>query len=398
MDSTQKGIDRRSFLKLGLATPALALGGCVSTDERRPASAPGEMRYRPLGNTGLKISEVSFGAHGIENPELIPAAMDAGINTYYTAAHYLDGNEEKLLGRAVSKLGSRRDEMVLFTGYKVEPGASKQSVLDSFDASLRNLRTDHLDVFCASMIITPDELRIEAIFEAFEEARQAGKVLHLAMSGHSGGMERCLEAALEDGRYEAFFIKYDFASFPGQDAIIRRAAERGIGTLVFKTNAGNRQREIKDLEAGGLSFRQAAVKWALGNPDVVSVAVSLSSFDDIREATAAVGAPLAGSEERMLRRYAGEMYNRYCRFCGTCEGSCPHGVAVADVMRYAMYFKYYGREKRSMQLYDGLPRRSTAAACQDCPGPCDTACPFGRAVRSELVEAHRLLSYPGIST
>ena len=57
----------------------------------------------------------------------------------------------------------------------------------------------------------------------------------------------------------------------------------------------------------------------------------------------------------MLRTYAGQMYDKYCRFCATCEASCPHEVAVADVMRYAMYFKYYGREKDSMKLYGELP-------------------------------------------
>jgi len=67
----------------------------------------------------------------------------------------------------------------------------------------------------------------------------------------------------------------------------------------------------------------------------------------------------------MLRRYAVEMYDKYCRFCGTCEASCPHEVAVADVMRYAMYFRYYGREKAAMRHYRslaGAPRRRVIGA------------------------------------
>ena len=95
----------------------------------------------------------------------------------------------------------------------------------------------------------------------------------------------------------------------------------------------------------------------------------------------------------MLRTYAGQMYDKYCRFCSTCEASCPHEVAVADVMRYAMYFKYYGREKDSMELYGKLPGGCSAAACDGCSAPCDPACPFGRQVKDELVEAHQLLSF-----
>jgi predicted aldo/keto reductase-like oxidoreductase len=235
---------------------------------------------------------------------------------------------------------------------------------------------------------------VDALYEAFDEAKQAGKVLHLGLSGHHGGMQDCLNAAIDDGLIDVFFIKYDFVSYPDQDEILKRAAKKGIGTIVFKTNAGNRQNEIKDLEAGGLSFPKAAVKWALTNTYVSSVAVTLTNFDQIREFTAVVGSTLSRSEVGMLRRYRDEMVDKYCRFCGTCESSCPHGVAVADVTRYAMYFKYYGREKEAMQLYGGLPEGSSALACDRCAGPCDAACPFGRAVRAELAEAHRLLSFP----
>ena len=95
----------------------------------------------------------------------------------------------------------------------------------------------------------------------------------------------------------------------------------------------------------------------------------------------------------MLRRYADEMYDKYCRFCGECEASCPYGVAVADINRYAMYFSGYGREKEAMRRYHALSELCSAQACDACSGPCDAACPFGRSVRAELQEAHRRLSF-----
>jgi len=205
-------------------------------------------------------------------------------------------------------------------------------------------------------------------------------------------MQEVLEAAVDDGRFDVFFVKYDFVSYPDQDAILRRAAEKGIGTIVFKTNAGARENEIRDLEAGGLSFRQAAAKWALTHPYVASVCISLTSFREIRDFAAVPGAQLAGAEWRMLERYAGEMYDRYCRFCRTCEASCPHGVAVADVMRYEMYFSAYGREKEAMRLYASLPPGRTATACDGCAGACEGSCPFGRRIRGPLRAAHRALS------
>jgi predicted aldo/keto reductase-like oxidoreductase len=321
------------------------------------------------------------------------AALEAGVNTFCTSGGYLDGREESALGEAMARLGTPRDQVVLLTGIDLRPNVTVASWLDDLDASLARLRTDHLDIYYNAMVQTPSQVRSEVLFEAFERARDAGKVRHLAVSGHHGSLQECLEAALTTGRYEMFFTKYDFVSYPEQDELLHRAAERGIGTMVFKTNAGNRQREIKDLEADGLSFKQATIRWALSNPDVASVAVTMTTFADVSEAVAAVRAGLNAEEVAMLRRYADEMYDQYCRFCASCEGSCPHRVAVADVMRYHMYFAYYGREKEAMRLYRELPASATAALCADCDGPCDGACPFGRQVRAGLLEAHELLRW-----
>jgi len=123
------------------------------------------------------------------------------------------------------------------------------------------------------------------------------------------------------------------------------------------------------------------------------VAVTITSFDGIKECTEAVGSSLTEAESEMLGRYAREMHDKYCRFCRACEGRCPRGAAVADVMRYAMYFSSYGREKEAMRLYAALPGERSAAACDGCAGPCEGACPFGRAIRAGMVAAHRRLRF-----
>jgi len=386
-------IDRRAFLKLSAATTGMAFGGCSRAGEFSGPATGAEMLYRPLGDTGLKVSEVSFGSYGFDNPALLLAALDAGITTICTSANYQDNRAEEKIGEAIATIGSRRDELVVFTGTDVRPGTSKQGYLDAIDGSLRRLRTERVEIYRVSGISSPDALRVDAFHEAVHEAQRAGKVGYAGMSGHHGGMEECLEAATDDGRFRVLLTKYDFASYPGQDEILRRAAQRGLGTIVFKTNAGNRKKEIKDLEKGGLSFTQATVKWALTNPYVASVCVGITNFDQIGEYVGAAGKPLTDPENAMLHHYADEMYDKYCRFCGECEVGCPHGVAVADVNRYAMYFKYYGREKDSMHLYEALPDGCSAAACESCSAPCEPRCPFGREVRAELLEAHRVLSF-----
>jgi len=392
MIDARPAIDRRSFLKLGAAASGLAIGCGGASPQPEAPSEPAAMRYRWLGGTGLEVSKVSFGAHGVDNPPLMAAALEAGINTFATSGKYLDGREEEALGRALREVAADRGRVVVMTGNPVDLHQSASSVLGDIDASLRRLGTDHIDVYYAADLRTPAELRVDAFHEAIAAAKQAGKVRHLGLSGHSGGMQEVLNAAIEDGRFEVFFIKYDFVSYPDLDGILERAAARGIGTIAFKTNAGNRQREVKGLEAGGLSLREASVKWALLNPPVASVCVTFGSFEEIRSVTAAVGERLTVAEARMLRRYADETRDRYCRFCAACEPSCPHGVAVADVNRYFMYAAYCDRHAEARQRYAALGPRRAAAACAGCDAPCEAACPFGRPVRSELLEAHRRLA------
>ena len=394
MASSGNPIDRRSFLKLSAATTGIAFGGCSRAGEFAQPAPGAPMLFRPLGDTGLKVSEISFGSYGFDNPALLLAALDAGINTVCTSATYQDGRAEEKIGEAIASIGHRRDELVLFTGTDVKSGRTTQDYLDAIDGSLRRLKTDHVEIYRVTGVSSPEALRVDAFHEAANLARQAGKVGQIGMSGHHGGMEECLEAAIDDGRFNVLFTKYDFASYTSQDRILGRASRQGLGTIVFKTNAGNRKREIKDLEKEGMSFTQATVKWALSNPDVASVCVGISNFDQIKEYAGAVGKRLTEAETAMLYRYAEEMYDKYCRFCGECEAVCPHGVAVADVNRYAMYFKYYGREKDSMKLYGALPAACSAAACAECSAPCARRCPFGRDVRTELVDAHRLLTFP----
>ena len=82
MATIQKEIDRRRFLKLSATASGLAIG-CGSSGEKQAETAGDvEMRYRPLGNTGLQVSEISFGSAGFDNPALLEAALDAGINSH----------------------------------------------------------------------------------------------------------------------------------------------------------------------------------------------------------------------------------------------------------------------------------------------------------------------------
>jgi predicted aldo/keto reductase-like oxidoreductase len=72
---------------------------------------------------------------------------------------------------------------------------------------------------------------------------------------------------------------------------------------------------------------------------------------------------------------------------------CPHGVPVADILRYKMYFEDYGEEKFAMQRYALLPASARPSRCAGCDAPCEDACPYGLRVRDRLSEADRQLRF-----
>jgi len=188
MVSHRASIDRRRFLELGVATTGLAVSACPAGDPRAESRTSGGMRYRPLGRTGLKVSEVAFGAHQIDNTPLMQAALDAGINTFCTSGSYLDGKEEASIGRVVRAVGpGRRGELVLITGDSIRPGTSRERILSLIESSLRRLGTDHIDVYylgeaCSAADLRVDVMRYSMYFSSYGREKEAMR-LYAALPG-----------------------------------------------------------------------------------------------------------------------------------------------------------------------------------------------------------------------
>jgi predicted aldo/keto reductase-like oxidoreductase len=245
-------------------------------------------------------------------------------------------------------------------------------------------------------VYSPDDLapiRNPALFEACDQAKQQGKIRFTGVSEHSGPqIPPVLQEVANTGKFDVPACKYNYVEAPGLERAIEALGKSNIRIYVFKASAGNRQGELKEFTDKGASLQQAAVKWALKNPNVASVCCGMLSFDDVKKWTQAASQPFTPEDERLLRRYASLVQATYCRYCGNCAALCPQRVAVADIMRYAMYFRYYGLEKDAMRQYAALPRSAQAAGCAACEGPCTSGCPHGLPTRQNLIEAHRVLA------
>ncbi len=384
-DGTLPGkLTRRDFFR-----GASALGGAALGMAGVGAEAQGQkMPLRVLGRTKLKVSAISFGTHGVDNPAVLEAALDAGVNLVDTGPSYQQGNAERSLGQVMKK---RRKDAYLITKWGLKATTTKAELLTSLDGSLQRLQTDHVDVIQAFMVDDPKLLDRQELHAAFAEAKAAGKVRFLGASSHGRSIPQVVQHAAASGKLDVFMPKYNFMEHSPLDPAMADAAKKGMGFAVMKVHAVSRQREIRDAGKAE-AFKHAAIKWALANPAVASVCVTMSRFEDVPSMTALATQELSDDERGMLEQYARALSPKYCRYCGQCGAACPEQVAIADIMRYRMYFKYYGLEKDSMLLYADLPAERRALPCIDCTGHCVGGCPYGLNTRERLLEAHTLLT------
>lgn len=154
------------------------------------------MRYRLLGSSGLRVSELflgamifgedsSWGADRQESARILDAFLSAGGNVVDTAVNYRDGDSEIILG---DLLRDRRDEVVLATKYTItrngqDPNAAgnhRKNLRLSLETSLKRLKTDYIDLYYVH--IWDQRTPIEETMRALDDAVSAGKVLHVGIS------------------------------------------------------------------------------------------------------------------------------------------------------------------------------------------------------------------------
>ena len=199
------------------------------------------MQLRPLGKTGLQVSEIGFGAWQLGNRtdwdamddrtafDLVDEALGAGITLFDTAPNYSAGRSERLLGQA---LEGRRKDVVLVSKFGRPPEGPVDFSADRFrprlEASLERLRTDYLDVL---LLHNPDPAVYEGadpIWDALEAARRDGLVRHY---GASLDLAHEIEAILTNTGSTVLEILFNILHQDVRRAF-PRVGERGAGPIV----------------------------------------------------------------------------------------------------------------------------------------------------------------------
>ena len=396
---------RREFLK-STALAAAAIAGSplhASCSTEKPSGKPTVQRYQEIGKTGLKMSDISYGAGKLPSPSMVLRAIDRGINYFDTAPDY--GSSEKYLGEAMNRI--QRDKIIIgskmckpksYPGH-LPLGTKKKEYIASVEGSLKRMKTDYLD-FCfvhamGEMSKKQEEekkrLLDEEMISAVADLKESGKIRFLAVSSHGPNhMEELMMEAVQSGHYDMMMMAFNFMKFPRIPEVMKEAHARGVGVIAMKTLAG--AKDMK-MEPKGEAFAPAVFKWVLQHPEVNGLVITIKTIDDLDLFLQASGEKMTSADQEILDRYARRYDRQYCRTgCSDCEEACPSGVQIATAMRYHMYFKDYGMEKRAMEGYAGL--QLNAVPCLTCEEPaCLRACTYKLPVRDQLCEAHESLSF-----
>jgi hypothetical protein len=179
MGTTNDGLRlrRRDFLQQGVA---LGVGSLVlGSAEASLADKAAVRRYKRLGRTGLRISDICFGSSRSTDPDLVRHALERGVNYFDTAEGYKGGRSEESIGEA---LVGRRDGVFIASKVKAHASTTKQELMRALEGSLRRLRTDYLDVYFNHAVNDRERLRNPEWLEFSELARKQGKIRYTGMS------------------------------------------------------------------------------------------------------------------------------------------------------------------------------------------------------------------------
>ena len=314
------------------------------------------MEYRPLGRCGLRVSvltlgTMTFGGRGIFNAvgttELdaarrqIDMCLDAGINLIDTADMYSAGRSEEIVGEAVQ---GRRDDVLIATKVRFrmgdgpnDAGLSRHHIVSGCEASLRRLRTDHIDLYQVHEWdgLTP----LEETLGALEHLVQSGKVRYVGVSNYAGWqLMKALGTAERDHlpRFVSQQIYYSLQERSAEYELLPLATDQGLGTLIWSPLAGGllsgkyrRDQEppegsrhvgdwdeppiydkdglydtidvlVEIADGHGVSAAQVALAWLLYRPTVSSIVIGARTDEQLADNLTAAELRLSQPERDRL--------------------------------------------------------------------------------------------------
>ena len=393
-------MNRRDFLRSSVAglgsffvLPAVDQRAEEQKGDKR--KGPRKFAYRTLGKTGIKLPVITMGVMNSDNPNLIRAALDAGMVHLDTAHGYMRGKNEEVIGGVIKE--RPRDSFVLATKVYLprdestglyKEAATQDFFLSRLDISLKRLGLDHVDILYHHNVWKRESALYEPVLKAMEKAKKEGKARFLGITTHRNEPE-VIHAAVDSKFYEVILTSYNFRQkhHAEMKQAIGTAAQAGLGIVGMKAIGGT---HLVSKGKGKIDAR-AALKWVLQDPNVHTIIAGFTTFDQMNVDLAVMNdMTLKTAEKEQLHRASLDSA-LYCQGCGQCRSQCYQQLPIPDLMRAYMYVHGYRNLGAAQDVLSSLVLPTQL--CGDC-GPCPVKCLNQWKVADRIQNIVRLRDVP----
>lgn len=398
----------RFFTLLALCA-AFSLVGC------KQQTKPTSMKYRPLGNTGLMVSEISIGCGGFEkldsaaSLELMTLALDSGMN--YIDIYDANPKTRSNIGYA---LQGRRDEMIIQghigTIFKDGQHTRTRDVAEAkqgFEDLLTRLHTDHIEVGMIHITDSHsewDELEGSPFLEYVMQLKKEGKIKHIGVSSHNA--EVALRAA-KSGWIEVIMFSLNPAfdrlrggAIPWDEGAMENlqggidpvrvelydyCATHHIGITVMKTfGGGGRLLDAKASPLGVAYTPEQCIAYCLAKPCISTCILGVDNLQELQADLHWLQATEAEKDYTSVgKSETASVAGGSCTYCNHCS-PCSVGIPIAKVNELLDKAEREGMSAELQAQYDALPHQ--AGECTHC-GSCLSRCPFSVDIPSKMDRA-----------
>jgi len=366
-----------------------------------------------LGKTGLKVSQLGFGAmrlpmvsegdeKRVDREKAIPMihrAFEAGVNYIDTAVGYCNGDSQRAVGDA---LKGWRDRVIVSTKNHYYDEDEKQW-WKNLEDSLERLQVGYIDIYNHHGMNAKayKEKVAPRVGNWMRKAKDQGLIRHICNSYH-GDCDGLIEI-IESGYTSSITLQYNLLDRQLEPAI-ELAHEKGIGVVVMGPVGGGKlgsgSETLEKLVPGIERVPELALRFVLANPHVTMALSGMSTMEQVEENLRVCADEIALSEEdkaaieEHLQRLKG-MAELYCTGCNYCM-PCPKDVAIPKIFERYNLGRTYGLWETARERYASIgvnqwDKGAKADACVNC-GQCEEKCPQNIPIRKQLKEAHEALT------
>ncbi|MDD4889281.1 MAG: aldo/keto reductase [Phycisphaerae bacterium] len=361
------------------------------------------MQYRPLGNSGVKVSVISFGSMRYPDEEtacrILNRGLDLGLNYVDTSSGYIDGKSEQWSGAAIRR---RRGE-VYFSDKSAWASAPKaDGVRANIERQLKAAGLDYFDFYQLWGLDKEETLREALVKRGFvagvRKAQRDGLIKHgLGFTFH--GTPKLFRAAVDSGEFCCATVSYNLMN-RAEEPNIAYAASKGVGVIVMNPLAGGLLGLAGDpaldflrREGGKAGPWWGALRFLHANPGITTSIVGFTAVAEVNQAASTLkGVQGLGEDYRadLVSRMDGVKFTEghFCTGCGYCK-ECPHGFKPTRFMQVMRDFEIYRVKAKDLthwilSKYPHQNIRELMAKCCEC-AQCQEKCPQ----HLEIVESIR---------